>query len=129
MKRNILIVVTSWFIVTNSAYGQESTYHSIQEALNHHIEQLKSNISHYDKIFIMTNLSDSMTLADRVFKIENGINAKFLQKSDENYLIEIRVATETSYLKIYVTNYRVIRLSTKKVKLINLSNGDNYLIK
>ena len=128
MKKLVLIIVIFGCII-NTARSQENTYHSIQEALSHHLEQLKANIGHYDNIFIATKLEDNITLPKNVLRIENTIEAKFLKKEDQNFLVEIRVATQLNYLKIDVTNYRVVKLSNSKIKLLNLSNGQTYMIK
>jgi hypothetical protein len=128
MKKYILVIVISWFTLVCSAYSQENSYHSIQEALNHHIEELKSHFSYYDNIFIITNMDDKIALSERTFKVENGINAKFLQKKAQNYLVEVKVSTQLNYLKIDVTNYKVIKLSNKRINLVNLSNGHSYII-
>ena len=128
MKKLVLIIVI-FGCLTNMARSQEKTYHSIQEALSHHLEQLKVNIGHYDNIFIATKLEDSITLPKNVLRIENNIEAKFLKKEDQNFLVEIRIETQLNYLKIDITNYRVVKLSNKKVKLLNLSNGQSYTIR
>ncbi len=128
MKKLVLIIVIFGCII-NTARSQENTYHSIQEALNHHIEQLKVNIGHYDNMFIATKLEDNITLPKNVLRIENTIEARFLKKEDQNFLVEVRIATQLNYIKIDVTNYRVVKLSNKKLKLLNLSNGQTYIIK
>lgn len=121
-------MVISWCLFANIAYSQDSSYHSIQEILDHHIKELYKNISHYDNIFVIMNMGN-VTLQQGVFKVENGINAKFLRKRDRNYLVEAEIATQLNYIRIDGTNYRVIKISKRKVKLVNLSNGQIYIIK
>jgi hypothetical protein len=128
MKKNVLIIVISCLML-GTAYSQENTYHSIQEAINHHIEQLKANVRHYDNVFVITKLEDDITLPEKALKVEDGLDGKFLKKEDQNFLVEIKIETKVNYLKIGVTNYRVVKLSNKKLKLLNLSNGQTYIIK
>jgi len=113
----------------STAFSQENQYHSIQEALNHHIEQLKANVRHYDNVFVITKLEDDTALPEKALKVENGLDAKSLKKEDQNFLVEIKIETKVNYLKINITNYRVVKLSNKKLKLLNLSNGQTYIVK
>lgn len=129
MKKYFPILIIPWIIISNPVFSQVNSYHSIQEALNHQIEELKRYIGHFDHVFVVTNLDDSITLSGKVFNIESGINAKFIKKRDKDFLIGIKIATQLNYLKIDMTNFRVIKLSNKEIHLINLSSGHTYLIK
>jgi hypothetical protein len=129
MKKWILITILFCIACNNSVYCQERNYHSIQQVLSHHIEQLKTNIGHYDNIFIITNLEDSLILPKNVLRVESRIDAKFLNKKNRDFLVEARIATQLNYLKIDITNYRIVKLSNKKIKLLNLNNGQTYIIK
>jgi len=129
MKKVSLIIILFWFVSNNISYCQENNYHSVQQVLSHHIGQLRSEIGHYDHIFIITNLEDSVILPAKVLRVENRIDTKFLKKKDKNFLVEIKIANQLNYLKIGITNYRIVKLSKKKIELLNLNSGHTYVVK
>ena len=128
MKKYTLIALFFCFVSAKNLYGQENSFHSLEEAITNNIEKLKNLIGNYDNIFLTTNTDSSLIMPAKIYKVENGINAKFLKKNDKNYFIEVRIAAKLNFLKIDITNYRVIKLSSKKIHLINLSNGQTYVI-
>lgn len=128
MKKYILLLIIISSGAFGRAYSQDTLYHSIQEVLDHHLEQFKAKVSRFDNVFIQTKLDDTVNLPPKVLRIQNDIDAKYLKGNDKNFLIEVRIATQVNYIKMDITNYRVVKLSNKKIKLINLSNGATYFI-
>lgn len=107
---------------------QETVCHSLQEALDSHVKELKTRINGYDNIFVVTNLKNAST-SDKLRIVESGLNARFLQSGDRNYLVEVRVDMESVNTKLYISNFRVYKKSNTKIELSNLNNGQTYIIR
>lgn len=116
------------FIVPLS-YAQTNSYSTVREAVDYHISRLKEDVRNYDNIFVVTSLGDDVDLSERVYQIENGLNASLLKKEDVNYLVKIMIDLKSETLKVDIANFRVIKKSRKRLHLVNLSTGGTYLIK
>lgn len=122
------LILIFGILFSNLVFCQKQVYHSIQEALDSNLTNLQNHIGHFDNIFIISNLDDSIMLPSKIFRVIGNINAKFLKKGDLNYLVEITIPTQLDDFQIEITNYKIIRLSKKKIKLSNLSNGQTCQI-
>lgn len=111
------------------SYGQTTSFNTIKEAVNYHINKLKKDVRNYDNIFVVTSLAGDVDLSERVYQVENGLNASFLKKNDTNYLVKIIIDLKSEAVKVNIINFRVIKKSRKALHLLNLSNGGTYFIK
>jgi len=127
-KATICFLLFIIFLI-NSVFSQEKSFHSIQEALDYHVTQLKGDVRNYTNVFIVTGLGDSLKVSRGVFQVDNSLNAKFLNKKDQNFLVKLFINVNSNPLRIDVVNFRVIKQSSRKIKLINLGNGNSYTIK
>jgi hypothetical protein len=128
MKRVILLII-AFNCLSGVSFAQENRPNSVQEIISQHLMELKKLITDYDNIFVATTIDEQLSLPEKVLKIENGINARLIKKRDKNYLVVVRIASQSDYIKIDMINYSVIKLSNKEVQLINLNNGKTYVIK
>lgn len=126
MYRIILLLVI--FCSGNIAIAQSKPTSSIQDAVNQHLSELKKHLAGYDNIFLLTKVDDQLSVSEKVWKVENGLNAKMLKKKDKNYLVVVKVSSQSEYLKIDMINYSVAKISNKELKLINLNNGGTYIV-
>jgi hypothetical protein len=111
------------------SYAQNNSFSTIKEAVNYHINRLKKDVRNYDNIFVVTSLEEDVDLSERVYQIENGLNASLLKKDDTNYLVKIIIDLKSEVLKVDIVNFRVIKKSRKALHMINLSNRGTYFIK
>jgi len=128
MKNTTFILLFFLFAFSKSVFSQEKQFHSVQEILDHHITGLQKNISNYNHIFVTTNLADDLKAPAKVFQVENSLNAKFLNKKDENYLVKLSIYANSVPIKIDIANFKVVKISNKKLKLLNLGSGNSYTI-
>ncbi len=129
MKKVTFCFLLFIIFLTNSVFSQKKSFPSIQEALDYHVTQLKGDIRNYTNVFIVTSLGDSLNVSENVFQVENSLNAKFLNKKDQNFLVKLFIDVNSSPLRIDVANFRVVKQSNRKIKLKNLGNGNSYTIK
>ncbi|MGM9475218.1 hypothetical protein ACS5PU_02265 [Pedobacter sp. GSP4] len=128
MKNTIFILLFFLSAFNKSVFSQEKEFHSLQEVLDHHIAGLQKNISNYSHIFITTNLAEGLKVPDKVFQVENSLNAKFLDKKDQNYLVRISIYANSVPVKIDISNFKVVKVTNKKLTLLNLGSGNTYTI-
>jgi len=128
MKYQVTCFICFMFIFPFS-YGQTTSFSTIKEAVNYHINKLKKDVRNYDNIFVVTSLAGDVDLSERVYQVENGLNASFLKKNDTNYLVKIIIDLKSEEVKVNIINFRVIKKSRKALHLLNLSNGGTYFIK
>lgn len=100
--------------LTNSVFSQEKSFHSIQETLDYHINQLKGDIRNYTNVFIVTGLGDNLKVSENVLQVDNSLNAKFLNKKDQNFLVKLFINVNSSPLKIDITNSEWLSNPTEK---------------
>ena len=128
MKSYIFIILILVFFMPNSAFTQTRTFHSVQEVIDDDINEMKGIFKDYDNIFITTSLDTGLKFQRNIFKVDNGLNAKFLKKKDRNFVINLFIHNKENHLIIDVTNARVIKKSNKKLQLIYFENGQKYII-
>lgn len=128
MKKSIFGILALLLLLNNAAICQTKPFHSIQEVIDYSVAELKSHFKHYDNIFISTSLDSTIRLPQHIFKIENSVNPKFLNKGDQDFLIYLFIHSQSNHLIIDVSNARVIKQSNKKLKIIYLANGQSYTI-
>lgn len=123
------LTITFCFILNSVVLCQEKSFHIIQEALNFHISEFKSHLNHYDNIYIVTTVDENISLPEHVFQIGNVLNPKFLKKKDQDFLIKLVLYNRGDTVKMDAINFRIIKRSNRKIDLLNMSNGQTYVIK
>jgi hypothetical protein len=98
-----LVIILTCF--SSVAFAQDKTASSIQDAVNEHLSVLTSSITGYDNIFIATKMDDQLLVPQKVWKIENVLNAKLIKRKAKNYLVVIRIGSQSEYLKLDLINY------------------------
>jgi len=118
MKKTIFGILTLFLSLNNIAISQVKSFHSIEQVTDYNVEELKSHFKHYDNIFISTSLDSTIQLPQHVFKIENSINPKFLNKGDQDFLVYVFIHSQSNHLIVDISNARLIKQSNKKLRLI-----------
>lgn len=128
MRYRVVFFICSMFLASLSR-AQTKSYQTFKEVVDYHISKLKEDVRSYDNIFVITSLGDDVDLSERVYQVENGLNASLLKKEDMNYLVKIMIDLKSETLKVDIANFRVIKKSRKRLHLVNLSTGGTYLVK
>lgn len=128
MSKHIVCCFSSLFIFFNVLYAQQKSFSTIEETLNYHITELKSNVAKYDNIFVTISLDSSMILPQGALKVNYLIDAKLLNKGDKNFIVRFILSSSKDYTEIKAINFQLIKQSKKKVRWINLGNGQSYKI-
>jgi hypothetical protein len=128
MNRAGFIIILFLSIIKGEVLAQEKSFSTIQEVLTYHLNELKGSIGRYDRIFMVTSIEDQAVFPDKVYQVENSLNPKFLKKGNHYFLVKLVFYTGTNHAKIDAVNYRIIKESNKRLRLLNLSNGNTYVI-
>lgn len=121
-----IIFVVLFFDALNA---QEKSFSTLEEAVNYHISELKSGIKQCDNIFVMVSLDSSIVFAEGATRVNCLVNTKLLNKKDKNFAIKFVVASTKAYVQIQAINFQLIKISRRKIKWVNLGNGQKYQVK
>jgi len=108
--------------------AQERKMSTIEDVMNSHIEELKSNLKQYDNLFVLVALDSSVKLPDRALKVDYFLDAKLLNKNDKNYLVKFILSSTKESILIQAINFQLIKHSRKRVEWVNLGNGRKYKV-
>ncbi|MGM9478842.1 hypothetical protein ACS5PU_20630 [Pedobacter sp. GSP4] len=110
-------------------YGQNKSFHSIQEVIDYHTAELKKgNWHNLEHIYISTYL-DTIATSKEVLLIQNGLDARFIRKKGTNLLIQVTIKTKVDHLELSIANFSVFKKSRRHLNLTNLGNGNVYIVK
>ena len=115
-------------IFFTSVCAQERTFSTIEEAVNFHVEGLTSSISRYDNLIVLIELDSSVNLPERALKVDYFLDAKLLNKRDKNFVVKFTLSSTKESIQIHAINFQIIKQSRKKIKWVNLGNGQRYRV-
>lgn len=128
--KQILMILIFYFCINLNTNCQLKTINSLQNLIDYKISEFKSIYKNYDHIFIISRLDTCLHLPSHVYNVINdGINPKFLNKKDKNYIIYLTIDTQSDCLKVYVLFASIIKQSNRKIAIKLSENGETFLVK
>lgn len=129
MKQTICLIIMC-FVLVGTAFSQVKKSTKLQDVIDTHVETFKNNINSYDNVYVVVSFDkEIMKREDRVYLVLPHIHPQHLNRNDNNFLIEFVFYDDPKEgVKVRAINSRIVKQTNKKLKLINLMNGQNYTL-
>ncbi|OYQ48667.1 hypothetical protein CHU92_00590 [Flavobacterium cyanobacteriorum] len=121
MKNIILIAVS---LLSFTCFSQSKTL--LDTIMENHITEFRKTVGTSSPIFITFDydFEKNLKMSPTDYYLTPYINPRKL-KSDKNYLVKFIVSTEKNKLTLNAINFRLKKISNKKLEYINMG-GEKY---
>ncbi len=120
---SLLLILGSFTVTFSQTLNQD-----INKIVSEHLKEFRQTIGQdATVIFVFDYDTKEASLTKNDYALQPYINPKKI-KGEDNFFVKFLMVNSNGHIAVRAINFRIKKLSRKHIELVNMGNGNEYLL-